>query len=359
MKPLYLTSTLLHLLIASAAFGQISRGRNEGTFNIPASNVPGNGNIVASAAFAGSFASSGVRLDPGAGLSVGIAEIMQLSAKTSFTNFRTLGTTEGHFRLTLPGNDHLRFFGVSVSGDLFLSTRMDTLSGAAISGRPEYHAYLRPSIIADLDWIAKIKTVPLKTYVMFSMADNPDLLFLYSQLSLRGGVELKLYKNSYSVDFGAGFYRELRREETSYTGDASYRQQRFWIEPAIRYRIFNRYSLLGAVRILLLQRVKSDRPLEPTYLRISTGIDIPVLYRETNSEAIRTMLFVEKNKNNQPSEIDASIKKGIKLETKADVELDGLDLPAEDDESEKEVLKRREEIQQKMEEIERLLEDIE
>ena len=352
-------AVFLCILLSSLTYGQIKRGRNEGTFNIPASNVLGNGNIIVSAAFAGSAAPSGIRLDPGVYLNVGIADIMQLSGKTSFTNFRTLGTTEGHFQLTLPGNDHLRFFGIAASGDLYLSTEMDTLSGAAISGRPEYHAYIRPSIIADLDWIAKNKSLPMKTYAMFSMADNPDLLYLYSQLSFRLGAELKLNKNSYSIDFGAGFYKELQRDETAYTGDDTYRQQRFWIEPAVRYRLFDRYSLLGAVRILLLQRVKSERPIEPTYLRISAALDVPLLFRETNTEAIRTMIFVEKHKQVQPNAIDASVKKGVSLESESDLDLEGLNLSTQEEESEEEVLKRREEIQKKMEEIERLLEDIE
>jgi hypothetical protein len=359
MTPSLKAGILLCALMTTLTSGQVRRGRNEGTFNIPASNVAGGGNIFVAALFAGSVSSSGIRLDPGASLNVGIADILQLSGNTSFTNFRTLGTTEGHFQLTLPGNDHLRFFGAAASGDLFLSTKMDTLSGAAISGRPDYRAYIRPSIIIDLDWIAKIKALPLKTYAMFSMADNPDLLYLYSQLSFRVGAEIKLNKNSYAIDFGTGLYKELRKPETAYTGDKTYRQQRFWIEPAVRYRLFDRFSILGAVRILLLQRVKSDRPIEPTYLRISLGISAPLLFKETNSEAIRSMIFLEKSKQQQPNAIDASINKGTTLESTSGFDIKKLDLPDEEEESEKEVMQRRKEIQQKMEEIEQMLEDLE
>lgn len=352
------TPLFIILLLSGYLSSQIKRSRNEGTFNIPASNVMGNGNIIVAASFTGQFAPSAIRLDPGAYLAVGIADILQLSGKTSIANFRTIGTTEAHLQLTLPGNDHLRFFGASISGDLYLSTEMDTLSGLASSEKPEFHAYIRPQITADIDWIAKFKKLPLKTYLKISMVDNPDFLYLYSQLSTCLGVEWKLKANSYSVDFGTGFYKELRRKESNFPGDASYRQQRFWIEPAIRYRLFNRISLRGAARILLLQRVKSERPLEPTYVRLSAAAEIPLLYRETNTEAIRTMIFIEKEKEEKVDAFAASIENGTQLETNLDVKIDGLDLEEFDSESEKEMLKRREEIQKKMEEIELLLEEL-
>ncbi len=359
MSRKYSTALIIMTLFASVAFGQIKRSRNEGTFNIPASNVLGNGNIMVAAAFAGGYSRSGIRLDPGAYLAVGITDIMQLSGKTAFTNFKTLGGTEGHFQLTMPGNDRLRFFGAAVSGDLYLSTEMDTLSGTAAAGKPEYHAYIRPSIITDIDWIAKVKKLPLKNYLMVSMADNPDLLYLYSQLSLRLGFELKLNRNSYSVDLGAGFYKESPRKQSNYPGDRTYRQQRFWIEPALRYRLFDRYSILGAARILILQRVKAERPLEPSFIRLSVALEAPLMFKETNTEAIRTMIFIEQHRVKQPDAIDVSIRAGTQLETKLNLDLQKLDLDIADSESEKEVLKRREEIQQKMEEIERLLEDLE
>jgi hypothetical protein len=37
----------------------------------------------------------------------------------------------------------------------------------------------------DIDWIARFRKLPLKTYLNISMADNPDLLYLYSQAGVR------------------------------------------------------------------------------------------------------------------------------------------------------------------------------
>jgi len=354
------TKTIILLVFFSLpSTGQVKRGRNEGTFNIPASNVMGNGNIVLCTSISGEYSGSSSHIDPGLCLGVGFTEIMQISGRTSLTNFRTLGGTEGHVQVTLPENDHLRFFGIAVCGDLFLSTEKDTISGSATADRPEYHAYVRPSLIMDIDWIARFRKLPLKTYLNISMADNPDLLYLYSQAGVRLGTELKLNRHSFSIDIGAGWYKEKPRIEYGFNGDGSYCQQRLWMEPAIRYRLFDRISLLGAVRILIFQRVKSQHPLEPTYLRISTALAFPLMYRETNAEAIRTMLFVERHRPEKTDDIEASIRDGSPLEAGLQLDLPELEGDSTALESEQEVLKRREEIQKKMDEIEQLLKGLE
>ncbi len=340
------------------AYGQVKRGRNEGTFNIPASNVIGNGNITIGSFFSAGVASSGGRFDPGAYLTVGITDIMQLSAKTALTNFRTLGCSEGRFQLTMPGNDNLRFFGIAISADIYLSTETDTLSGAASPGRPDYHAYIRPSIIADLDWIAKFKKAPVKTYLLIGMADDPDLLYRYSQLSICLGSELKMSANSYFIDFGAGFYKELPNERLRFVGDPSFAQQLFWIEPGFRYRLRDRIGFLGAFRVYILQRIKSQRSLRPRYLMASTALEIPLFFKETNTEAIRTMIFVHQNKKYADSLNTFSVS-GKSIETGLNPELKKLGIEFNEDESQEEELKRREEIQKKMDEIEKILEELE
>lgn len=357
MRTICTLGALLFFIANSHA--AVKRSRNEGTMNIPASNVLGNGNMIVGGFLSCSYGSTGLRFDPGGSLAVGVADIIQISGKMAFTNFKSLGSTKAHLQLTLPDNDQLRFLGISLSGDLSLSTTMDTLTGSAIAGRPDYHAYFRPSFIADLDWIARYKKLPLKTYIALGMIDDQDLLYLYTQLALRLGIEWKMYQNSISVDLGLGFYKENARKESQFAGDNSFMQKRLWIEPAIRYRLFERFSLIAGIRALIVQQVKNIRPLQPTYIRIVCGIEMPLLFRETNTEAIRTMLFIKGQKIVQPDSISNSIAKGTSINTDSNLDLDGIPADAGNTESEKESLKRREEIQQKMEEIERLLEDLE
>jgi hypothetical protein len=167
------------LLSGTAIFGEstMKRGRNEGTINIPASNAIGNGNITVYAGTLGSYGTIGTIVDPGVSACIGLADIMQISGKMTFTNFKGLGTSEAHLLLTTPGNDRLRFFGCALSGDLFLTTTVDTLSSTSTAGKPEYGSFMLPSGIVDLDWLALNKAIPLKTYFAASLADEPGQLY--------------------------------------------------------------------------------------------------------------------------------------------------------------------------------------
>jgi len=356
----FLTVLLLALQLSLLdAYGGTMRGRNEGTINIPASNVIGNGNITLCGAIPGGYGSGGIHADPWGGAKVGVAHILQLSGMVTVNNFTHLGVAEAHLQLTTPGNDRLRFFGVAVSGDLYLSTEIDTLSGVAVSGRPDYNAYLTPSFIADVDWMAHFNRVPLKTYFLWSLADDPDLLFRYSQMALRLGFEWKLERNSYGIDFGAGLYKEKKNRLDESVEDPTYKQQLAWIEPSMRYRLFDRASIVGGVRVLLFQRVKKVNPLEREYVRMSVQFEMPIVFKETNSEAIRTMLYVERKKRIAGDSVSADTAAERAKIDSLKISVEGLDLETPGVESESEMMKKREEIQQKMDEIEKLLEDLE
>lgn len=352
-------SGLISLFLFNNLSGQvIKRGRNEGTINIPASNVEGNGNIILSSGIQGYYGNENFGVDPGIFVKVGIAEILQLSGRVSFINFSKLGSTEAHLQLTMPGNNHLRFFGAAVSGDLYLSTTMDTLSGDAVANRPDYHSYIRPSLIFDLDFISLFKQFPVKMYYSMGMADNPDLIYKYDQLSFKSGIEWKLLSNSFFSDIGYGIYKEKRLR--NFPGDPSYLQQTLWVEPGARYRFFGKYSLLGSVRVLLYQRVKKENPLAADYIKLSTAFEMPIIYRETNTEVIRTLVFVEKQKEKKKDLVARNIEQGKRLKTDFEMSIDSIgNAGISEEENEKEAVQKREDVQQKMDEIETLLEELE
>ena len=351
--------TAVFIFLCSTLFGEtaVKRGRNEGTMNIPASNVIGNGNLALSFAAIGSYGTIGKKAEPTIGITVGVAPIIELKAKTAFTDFAGLGTTEIHLQVTTPGNDNLRFFGCAIAGDLYLSTSVDTISASSVAGKPEYSSFMRPSGIVDFDWLALFKTCPLKTYFAFGMVDDPTLLFRYDQLSIKAGFEWKKYRHSGYLDIGTGLYKE--KAYGSFAGDRSYLQRIMWFEPGIRYRLFGRHSLLGSLRITAYQDLKQHRPLQTTLVRGTVAIDIPVLFKETNTEAIRTLVFMDREKGEKRDTIQQNIELGKRVESGLDKELKALDLKTDtpDAEQEKEALRKREEIQLKMEEIEKLLEE--
>ncbi|HEX2958111.1 MAG TPA: hypothetical protein VHO70_14855 [Chitinispirillaceae bacterium] len=334
----------------------IRRGRNEGTYNIAASNVAGSGNITLESNVKSHYGSDGFGIDPDGSLTVGIADILQFRGLLSLTNFKTIGSAQAHAQITLPSNNSFRFFGAALQGALFLSTQIDTVSSSTTSGKPEFHSYIRPSLVFDIDWMARFKNVPLKSYLWLGAYDNAELLFKYSQLSTRIGIEWRNIRNSFFTDIGLGLYKELKTEV--FSGDNRFAQQTLWIEPGVRYRIFNRVSILGALRILIFQRTKPVNGLPPNYIRLSFGIAVPITYKETDTEAIRTMVFIEKQKTQQQDIISKSIDQQKKMRTDFEINFDDLDNKSSENIDEQEAIKRREEISKKMDELEQILETL-
>lgn len=350
---------VVSLAVCTGLFGQsaLKRGRNEGTMNIPASNVIGNGNITIYTGGSGSYGTIGAFLDPTFGACVGIANIMQISGKIDVRNFKGLGTSEAHLQLTTPGNDRLRFFGCALSGDLYLTTAVDTISASATLGKPEYSSFMLPSILLDLDWLALFKTFPLKTYLFVGMADEPNLLFQYQQIAIKTGLEWKMYESSGFLDIGAGFYKEKGKE--AFAGDDSYNQRVAWLEPGVRYRFFGAYSLLGSLRITAYQALKDKNPVPTSIIRAAVVLDIPLLFKETNAEAIRTLVFLERKKELKKDNVTRNIEQGQSVDKAIDKEVNSLNMNSDvpNSDQEKDALQKREAIQRKLDDLEKLLDE--
>jgi hypothetical protein len=348
--------TILGFTQISTRAQSIKRGRNEGTYNIAASNAIGSGNITLEANIKSRYGGKGFGSDPDGSLTVGIADILQFSGGLSLSNFKKLGAAQANAQITLPRNNTFRFFGLALQGALFLSTEIDTVSKTAAAGKPEYHSYMRPSMVFDIDWMSRFRNFPVKTYLWLGAYDNADLLFKYSQLATRIGFEWRNMQNCLFADMGFGLYKE--RKTSTFSGDKQYSQQTLWIEPGARYRLFNRISLLGALRVLILQRTKPVNGLIPNYIRLSMGIQVPLIYKETNTEAIRTMIFVEKQKTEQQDIISKSISEQKKMRTDFEINFEDLDNNLSQETNDQESIKRREEIKDKMDEIEHILETL-
>ncbi|MBD3393746.1 MAG: hypothetical protein GF418_16560 [Chitinivibrionales bacterium] len=350
-------------LAARAAVGQaktVVRGRNEGTARISASNVLGNGNITAFADLGGGVSKEALSAVARLGGHIGIAGIMQLTAGASVIDYQKLGPADAHLTITLPGNDKLRFFGLSVSGDLYLSTSQDTVSLGADSTRPLYSPFLMPSLVADLDWIARPKQMPLKTYLSIGLVDDPQLLYRYTQLAAAAGAEWKTYQHSVFVDAGVSLYKEKRNKLDP--GDDGFEQFRVWIEPGGRYRIRSRFSIIASLGVTVYQQLKNNTALEPHIASLSVSFEAPILFKETNTEAIRTLVFMEQKEQQETDSFAENVESGRGLLGEIDTMISGLEEGGETFDYSKEredLAKRRKEIQKKMAEIEQILKEIE
>ncbi len=352
---------ILALLVFLPASGQtVIRNRDEGTASIPASNVMGNGNITAYIEGGGTYDLNRLAAIPAVGAQVGITDIMELSARFVPWTGLAIGPIEVHLQITTPANDKLRFFGAAVFADLYLSTSQDTLSATTASGKPEYNSYPEATLVADLDWLALFKWLPFKTYFKVGMVDNPDLLFKYDQLAFAAAAEWKTVRHGLFVDAGLSLYKE--KPTKIFAGDASYTQRYAWVEPGARFRFLSRFSLVGSMRVTLFQELKPVLPLNPELFAVSFRLEAPIFFKETNTEAIRTLIFQEQAKEKRTeavaeSEGSFAAPKTANLVGARAKDADTLgtyDFSKERDE----LIKRREETQEKMAEIEKLFSDL-
>jgi hypothetical protein len=334
----------------------VKRGRNEGTMFIPASNVMGNGNITAYVDIGGFLSPEKFEANALVGASIGLAQILQFTAQTSFINFNRFGPTEAHLQATLPGNDKLRFFGIALSGDLFLSTSLDTITEGADETKPEYNPYPLFSGIVDFDWLTRPKQLPLKTYITFNLADNAQLLFKYKQISLKTGIEWKFYQHSLFVDAGLALYKDKHGNPLVKQG---YDQKYAWISPGGRYRIRNRFSFLANFQITVYRDFEENGTFMPDIFSVKLKFEAPLFYRETDTEAIRTLVFMEKKKEvKQEDKFSENIEGEESVVNKFEKTMSDL---AQEDETfdytkeKDDLIKRREEVESLMEKIEQLL----
>jgi hypothetical protein len=341
------------LALFSVSAQTVLRGRDEGTSGIPASNVMGNGNMTLSIAGGGSYRLTGYSAFPVVAGQVGITDIMELSGRFVPWSSGGIGPIEAHLQFTTPGSDRLRFFGAALFADLFLSTREDTLGPSAAKGKPDYNSYPAASLVADLDWLAAINWLPVKTYLKLGMVDNPDLLFRYDQLAALAALEWKGAAHSVFVNAGLALYRQKAVRDIP--GDASYSQRYAWMEPGGRVRLFSRFSLVGSFRMTLYRALKDKNPLDPELFNVSLRLEAPVFLRETNTEAIRTLILLGRAR--EKSSDSAALPAASAAKSIVGPAADSADMLGSFDFAREraELIKQRADTQRKMADIEKLL----
>jgi hypothetical protein len=190
------------------------------------------------------------------------------------------------------------------------------------------------------------------------LADDPSLLYEYSQIAFQTGIEWKQYKNSYFADLGLGFYKYKHVKPDQ---KAAFDQQYGWISPGFRLRFFKGFSLLGSLRLTIFRNTSGLGSLNPERISVSLKFEAPVIFKETNTEAIRTLIFIEKNKKEESEDgLISDIESGTNILNKIDNSISDLELEEETfdyKEEKEELIKQREKIQEKMDEIEKLLEE--
>jgi len=191
-----------------------------------------------------------------------------------------------------------------------------------------------------------------------SLTDDPRLLFEYSQIAIQTGFEWKQHKNSYFTDLGFGFYKYKHVKPIQ---KATFNQQYGWVSPGFRYRFYKGLNLLGSLRWTFFRNTTGLGSFNPEKVSVAFKLEVPIMFKETNTEAIRTLIFIEKNKSEESEDESINdIESEINILNQIDNTISDLDIGEEtfDYKSEKEALiEQRKQIQEKMDEIEKLLEE--
>jgi len=349
---------LLYFGWCTTTLAQVKRLRSESPSSIAASNVIGSGNVAVAAGMVSSITGKAISVDPLIDGRIGIGGVMQLSASARLLNFNTIGPMEAHLQATLPSKKSLRFFGMAIRGDMFLSTAQDTISLTADSTRPEYAPFLSVAFFLDQDWISLYNSLPIKTYQALYFSDDPQQMYRYDQVSFRFAVEYKKFQHSYHATIGVSMFKE-GKSKINEIADKGYEQSVIWIEPGIRYRLKNIYAITAHAKIAVNQNLKAENPLQYPMLSASCKVHIPLLFTQTNEEAVRTLMFLnqQEEKNVKKQGPVSDVRQAVTLEQEVQQQMgeETFDYKKE----QLELQRRRKETKEQMQQIEQLLRELE
>ncbi len=282
--------TAFVLVAAIELWADLKRSRTEDLVDVRASNTEGFSNIWVGFDLPVELRdSNAIVAEPRLCGRVGLSSLLHLSGSTGIPKGRTIGTTEIHAQITMPGNDRLRFLGLAASGDMLL-----TKQAKPGDITPAFRPYLGFTLIADLDLIAKLPWLPLKIYANLTNMGSETIMLYFAPICALGGVE---YKGSRHSLFAGGQIMLLKQNpfEDQPPPSGRYDQLLFYVYPGMRYRLSDRISIVGRARWLLVSSGDS-RYLPKRTMGVSVSAEMPLLFKDTDAEALRSLIFVERKR---------------------------------------------------------------
>jgi hypothetical protein len=310
-------------------------------------------------------------LAPTVGATLGLANFLHMELEGVPWDGEKLGATTARLKFTMPGNDNLRLFGVALLLNATLSTEEDIYSKGETT--PGFDPLLYFGVVADLDLIKMMRTLPVKTYFNYTNLDDYRLVHAYSQHQFRFAVEYMGNRKGWYARTGAMFYRPLATRfnpnptkgfiPTIYEFGMGYRA-------AIGNRItFTADFILDPIHPISFYNRETGKPP-----KLQIGFEAPLVFNETRAEAIRALIFNEeqrkryremlaknpKPKVDQTDSTAAGAAAGLKVE---EISLEERSATQSKDvfkgvfdESETAVAEKRKQIRSELKQIEDLLE---
>jgi hypothetical protein len=227
-------------------------------------------------------------MTPELGGIIGLANFLQLEVSGIPWDGEKLGATTARLQLTLPGNDNLRVFGLGLGLNATLSTEEDIYSRGSTT--PGFDPLLFLTVMADLDWIKVLPSLPLKFYLNYASLDDYRLAHAYAQHRVAFAAEYKGSRKGYWARVSAQLYRPLA---TRFNPDPGKSFLAPFFELGIGYRtmVGNRLTFTAEASLDPIHPVSfySREAARPP--RLSVGFQAPLVYNETRAEAIRALIF--------------------------------------------------------------------
>jgi hypothetical protein len=227
-------------------------------------------------------------MTPELGGIIGLANFLHLEVSGIPWDGEKLGASTARLQLTLPGNDNLRVFGLGLGLNATLSTEEDIYSRGATT--PGFDPLLFLTVMADLDWIKVLPSLPLKFYLNYASLDDYRLAHAYTQHRIAFAAEYKGSRKGYWARLSTQLYRPLA---TRFNPDPGKSFLAPFFELGIGYRtmVGNRLTFTAEASLDPIHPISfySREAARPP--RISVGFQAPLVYNETGAEAIRALIF--------------------------------------------------------------------
>ncbi len=231
-----------------------------------------------------------VVLYPRLGAIIGLGHFLHIQLNSIPWDGSKIGASSAQMKITSPGNDNLRLFGIGASVGAVFTTEENSMTRHQTT--PGFDPFAFGALMIDLDLIKLVPDYPFKMYFNYFSLDEQRLAHSYRQHSFKAAFEYKGYKRSYYLRGNFALYKPKSVAVASKDWEGGYRSASA-VGFGFRKSMGERFSMAGELsfdpyRPMSFYRSEFSKPP-----RISLDFTVPLLHKESRTEALRALIFHE------------------------------------------------------------------